>query len=164
MSWVVELWSHYRGMILYLPLPSIFEFYWFEQTILLISHVEISAPREYDPQTHERPRFGVLLSSGDSFLPYPSVHDQLPCSFLRLASRACRIECTALHDSWFYAKFSSGSRECDFSPIVSVLSNCSLQPLWPHLSLRPLVSAFISYLSLRLSVFSLFLTPRNFPI
>ena len=54
-SWVVELslWSHSCGMILYWPLPRIYEFYCFEQSVLLVSHVGIPIPGEYEPLIHD---------------------------------------------------------------------------------------------------------------
>ena len=54
-SWVVELslWSHSCGMILYWPLPRIYEFYCFEQSVLLVSHVGIPIPGEYKPLIHD---------------------------------------------------------------------------------------------------------------
>ena len=130
MSWIVSLclWSYTYGMILYLSLLRICEFYRFGKTILILPHVEVA----YLETMTLIPMSGTLwefcFPESDSFSTLIYMDGQLPCSFLRLASRTCRKEIRA-----------SGFMQSLVLTLVGVTSfflspdmlNSSLQPLWP---------------------------------
>ena len=106
-------------MILYLPLSRIYEFYCFEQSVLLVSHVGIPIPGEYEPLIQTQTRGSSFLNTCDSFSSLSIVHDQLLYSISGLAGRAYRMECTALRGPQFYAMFSSDSHGCDISSSIT---------------------------------------------
>ena len=88
------------------------------------------------------------------FQPYPYVHAQFLYSFPRLATRACRIECTVLHAPSLMQSLVltlMGVTSCLLFPNFVKLQ---LPAPMAYLILIPLMRGLISYLTLRLLVFS----------